>query len=245
MRFHAFAGLAAAAATFSLISVSIPARAQPSAQARLAPDVVAELVAAPDTPGARARLIQHFQAVAADYDAHAREHRAMAKRYRRSPSGSDGKRPGAPDTAVHCDRLADSAAGAASEARALAVAYGGGAPALPVPVHPGNTEPAGTNSADLLEATELRRLVEAAPTPESHARVARHYRALTALLEREARDHRDLAATYRAAPTAADQKRPGAPDTAVHCERLAERVSRMAGEARALANAHAQHGDER
>lgn len=241
MRHYSFVRVALAAAVSSLVFVVLPVTAQPPEAARLAADVVARLVAAPDSPESRARLSEHFLAVAADYDAYAREHSAMAKSYRGTPSGADSKRPGAPDSAVHCDRLAERAADAATEARTLAAVFGSRTPiAAPPPVDA--TQPALTNtsSVDILEATELRRLVEGAPTPESQARVERHYRALTAQLEREAREHRDLAAAYRAAPTAADQKRPGAPDTAVHCERLAERVSRMADEARALATSHGQ-----
>ena len=98
------------------------------------------------------------------------------------------------------------------------------------------------SSADLLEATELRRLIKGPPTSQSHARLERHYRALAAQFERQAREHRDLATAYQAAPIAAEQKRPGVPDTAVHCERLAERVSKMAAEARALA---VRHGEQR
>jgi hypothetical protein len=245
MSTYATARVALAAAMSSLVFAAVPAWSQAPDATPLAADVVAELVAAPDLAANRARLSAHFLAVAADYDGYAREHRAMAKAYRRTPSGSDSKRPGAPDTAVHCDRLADNAAGAASEARALAAAYGGGAPAVPVPAPPGNTERAGTNSADLLTSTELHTLVAVTPTPESHARLARHYQALAARLDRDTREHRDLAAAYRAAPTGAEAKRPGAPDTAVHCERLADRASRMAGEARALASAHAQQRDER
>jgi hypothetical protein len=245
MRPYSSNRVAAAAALSSLVLVGGPARAQPPDEARLSAAVVAELAAAPNAPGARARLSEHFQAVASHYDAYALEHRAMAKAYRRTPSGSDSKRPGAPDTAMHCDRLADNAAGAASEARGLAAAYGGGAPAVPVPAPTGNTEPARTNSADLLKPTELRTLFAGTSTPESHARLERHYLALAATLDRGAREHRALAAGYRAAPTGAETKRPGATDTAAHCERLAERVSRMAGEARALANGHAQQRDER
>ena len=240
MRVSSFARLALAAVS-SLVIVALPADAQPREGARLPANQVAELIAAPDAPGARARLATHFGAVAADYDAQAREHRATAKSYRRAPTGSESKRPTAPDTAVHCDRLADRAADAATEARALAAAYGGGTPAVQVP-SPGikNTAPATSASAEILGPTDLRRLVEGSPTPASHARLARHYLALSTKLNADAREHRDLAAAYRAAPGASDAKRPGAPDTAVHCERLAERVSRMAAEARALASSHAQ-----
>ncbi len=225
----------------------LPATAQPPEAARLAADVVAHLVAAPDSPESRARLSEHFLAVAADYDAYAREHRAMAKSYRGTPSGADSKRPGAPDSAVHCDRLADRAADAATEARTLAAAYGGRTPVAPRP--PVCRDAAARSPARVRPTfsrpTELRGLIEGTPTPKLHARSSATTDALTARLEREAREHRDLAAAYRAAPTAADQKRPGAPDTAVHCERLAERVSRMADEARPSRRVTASSGATR
>ena len=243
---YASARVAFAAIVSSLVLAAVPAWSQAPDATPLTADVVAELVAAPDLPANRARLGAHVLAVAADYDAYALEHRAMAKNYRRTPSGSDSKRPGAPDTAVHCDRLADNAAGAAREARALAAAYAGGAPTVQTPAAATrDTERDQTNHADLLPTTALRTLAEGTQTPESHARLERHYLALAAKLDRAAREHRDLAGAYRAAPTGAETKRPGAPDTAVHCERLVERVSRMAGDARALANGHAQQRDGR
>lgn len=160
---YASARVALAAAMSSLVFAAVPAWSQAPDATPVAADVVAALVAAPDLPAIRARLSAHFLAVAADSDAYAREHRAMAKAYRRTPSGSDSKRPGAPDTAVHCDRLADNAAGAASEARALAAAYAGAGPAVPSPALTGNTEPAKANSADLLKHTELRTLIRRNP----------------------------------------------------------------------------------
>jgi hypothetical protein len=239
MRVSSFTALAAIVS--SLVLVASPAHAQPGDGVRVPAGQVAELVAAPDAPGARARLAAHFAAVAADYEAQAREHSAMAKRYRRAPTASEGKRPASPDTAVHCDRLAERATSAASEARALVAAYGGGTPAVQEPASGiTNTPPARPNSSDLLSPTELRRLAESIHTADSHARLERHYLALAARLEGDAREHRDLAAALRAAPGPSDAKRPGAPDTAVHCERLAERVSGMAADARALASSHAQ-----
>ncbi|AMY08480.1 hypothetical protein LuPra_01680 [Luteitalea pratensis] len=162
MRSYSCARVALAAAVSSLVFVALPARAQPPAEARLAADVVAELVAAPDVPGARARLREHFLAVAADYDARVRQHRAMAEAYRRTPTGSESKRPASPETAVHCDRLADRAAEAATEARELATAYAGSTPVARTVVHPTNqTARPAASSADLLDAAQLRRLVEA------------------------------------------------------------------------------------
>lgn len=194
----------------SLVIVALPAAAQPREEVRVPPTQVAELLAAPGAPGTRARLAAHFAAVA-------------------------------PDTAVHCDRLAERATSAASEARTLVAAYGGGTPAVQEPPSGiKDTPPAGPDSSDLLSPTELRRLAESLPTADSHARLERHYLALAARLEGDAREHRGLAAALRAAPGPSDAKRPGAPDTAVHCERLAERVAGMAAHARALASSHAQ-----
>ena len=232
----------AVAALASLVFASLAVRAQQPEGTRLADNVFAQLVAAPERPGAHALLAEHFLAVAADYDALAREHRAMAKRYRSTPTGSETKRPGAPDTAVHCERLADRAAAAATDARTLAATYGPSSKPAPQTQAPRPTAavlpPA--KSADLLDPTEFRGLVEGTPIPESHARLERHYLALAASLNGDVRDHKALAAAYRAAPSGSETKRPGAPDTAVHCDRLAERVSKLAEEARALATHHAQ-----
>lgn len=244
MRLSLFMAFGAIAS--SLVLVAVPAHAQSREEMRVPVGQVAELVAAPDAPGARARLAAHFAAVAADYEAQASEHSAMAKRYRRAPTASESKRPAAPDTAVHCDRLAERATSAASEARALVAAYGGGPAAVQEPASGiKDTAPAGPHASDLLSPTELRRLAESLPAADSHARLARHYLALAARLEGDAREHRRLAAVLRAVPGPSDAKRPGAPDTAVHCERLAERASGMAAEARALASSHAQQREGR
>lgn len=246
MRTYSFARVAVAAVA-SLVFASLSVRAQQPEGTRLADNVLAQLVAAPEEPGAGALLAEHFLAVAADYDALAREHRAMAKRYRSTPTGSETKRPGAPDTAVHCERLADRAAAAATEARTLGATYVPSGTPAPQGQAPGPTgavlPPA--RSADLLEPTELRGLVEGTPTPESYAGLERHYLALAARLDGDVRDHRALGAAYRRAPSSSETKRPGAPDTAVHCERLAERVSKLAEGARALATHHAQVGRAR
>jgi len=45
---------------------------------------------------------------------------------------------------------------------------------------------------------------------------------------------------YRARPTVAETKRPAGPDTAAHCEFLADNLHKAANEARALSAAHAE-----
>jgi hypothetical protein len=93
-------------------------------------------------------------------------------------------------------------------------------------------------TADLLTSKQARDLVIRANTPDDHMKLSRHFTALAAKYDADAADHRDLAAAYRKAPTASETKRPGAPDTAAHCERFAQSTALAAKEARALAAAH-------
>ena len=79
-----------------------------------------DLITNAKTPTEHRKLAKHFAAVAARYDADATDHVAEAKAYRSAPNASESKRPGSPDTAAHCDRLADAARNAATAARDLA-----------------------------------------------------------------------------------------------------------------------------
>jgi hypothetical protein len=97
-----------------------------------------------------------------------------------------------------------------------------------------------SRTADLLSSTDLRALVAAAATPADHTRISRHFAAVAAGYDADARAHRELAVLYRKSPTASETKRPGAPDTAAHCERLASRATEAAREARHLADGHAR-----
>lgn len=97
---------------------------------------------------------------------------------------------------------------------------------------------ANAQTADLLTSKQARDLVVTANTSDDHMKLSRHFTALAAKYDAEAADHHDLAAAYRKAPTASETKRPGAPDTAAHCERFAQSTARAAKEARALAAAH-------
>jgi hypothetical protein len=68
-------------------------------------------------------LQKHFLALAAKYDADAKEHAAEAVAYRKNPSFADTKSPVGPGTAAHCDRFAELDREAAKEARELASAH--------------------------------------------------------------------------------------------------------------------------
>jgi len=66
------------------------------------------------------KLSKHYAALAAQYESQAADHAAIADVERKGPNATESKRPGAPGTALHCDRLADGLRTAAKEARAVA-----------------------------------------------------------------------------------------------------------------------------
>ena len=73
-----------------------------------------------------------------------------------------------------------------------------------------------------LSKKQLADLVATSKTAADHRKLAQHYRAMAAKHELEAKEHVELAAKYKAHPTASESKRPGAPDTAAHCLMYAE-----------------------
>jgi hypothetical protein len=204
---------------------------------RLTADQVKELAASGSAVDHQ-KLSRHFAAVAAEYEADAAEHGALAKAYKARPGASDTKRPGSVDTAAHCERLAEFAHRAATAARQMASAHAGmpdkDASAASIPA------PAERRFGDPLEAAEVKALVESAMSPVDHQRLTRHFNVLAARFDRDAAAHQALATALRASPNPSETKRPGAPDTAAHCERLASLASQAAAEARQLATAHEQ-----
>jgi|SRR5581483_22392 len=96
----------------------------------------------------------------------------------------------------------------------------------------------GNKSSDLLTAKQVQELTATAKTPADHMKLSKHFAALAAKYDAEAADHDAIAKAYRRMPNAGESKRPGAPDTAIHCDRLAEYARNSAKEARALATAH-------
>ena len=73
------------------------------------------------------------------------------------------------------------------------------------------------HSSKILSRKQLADLVSTAKTADDHRKLAEHYRAMATQHEVEADEQVELAAKYRANPTASESKRPGAPDTASHC----------------------------
>ncbi|MBS1985938.1 MAG: hypothetical protein JST16_17390 [Bdellovibrionales bacterium] len=107
----------------------------------------------------------------------------------------------------------------------------GGALTLPLS---GNAQTAGKT----LSKKQLAELVATAKTAADHRKLAEHYRAAAAKHEAEAKEHVELAAKYRANPTASETKRPGAPDTASHCMTFAEHCRKQAAIMNEMAAMH-------
>ncbi len=96
----------------------------------------------------------------------------------------------------------------------------------------------GQSSGKALSKKQLADLVANAKTAADHRRLAEHYRAMAAKHELEAKEHIELAAKYRAHPTASETKRPNAPDTASHCVMYAEHCRKAAKSMSDLAAMH-------
>jgi len=112
--------------TFALaltLAAARTAAAQGKAPDLLTPNQVKELTASAATPADHLKLSRHYAALAAQYDAEAVDHAAIANVERTLPNPAETKRPGSPGTALHCDRLADNLRLAAKEARAVAAAH--------------------------------------------------------------------------------------------------------------------------
>jgi hypothetical protein len=169
-------------------------------------------------------IIEPHAVVPTEFESEVVRHRLEAAALRAAPNASESKRPGAPGTAVHCDRIADRLEKAAGTGYAAPTATA--APVLQA------------SPKDILSEKELTNLIANAKTPADHRKVARHYAAVAAKYEADATDHVAEANAYRKAPSASESKRPGGPDTAVHCDRLAELSRELAKTARELATYH-------
>ena len=93
-------------------------------------------------------------------------------------------------------------------------------------------------SGKIVSKKQLLELVGTAKTADDHRKLAEHYRAVAAKHEAEAKEHVELAAKYRANPTASESKRPGSPDTASHCTTFAEHCRKQAGIMNEMAAMH-------
>ena len=117
--------LVARNATHSVTAVLQSATPAPVVKASdlLSSQQVKDLIATAKTPADHVKLQKHFLALAAKYEADAKEHAAEAQAYRKNPSFMESKNPVGPGTAAHCDRFAELDREAAKEARDLAAAH--------------------------------------------------------------------------------------------------------------------------
>lgn len=92
----------------------------------------------------------------------------------------------------------------------------------------------------MLSKNEVKALVANGNSPGDHMKLADYYRIRAEQLQAEASEHAEMAKTYRARPAVSDVKRPGASDTASHCEALSKNLANAAREARTLSEAHAE-----
>ena len=89
-----------------------------------------------------------------------------------------------------------------------------------------------------LSKKELNALLARMSTPQDHLRLAAHFEALSKRYEMESAEHTGMAKMYRTKPTVSETKHPMAPDTAAHCDYLAESMGKAAKEAHMMAMAH-------
>jgi hypothetical protein len=191
---------------------------------------VQELVARADTPADHLQLQRHFTNLAGRYDANARRHTAMARRY----GGNPNRRANTAGPA-HCKRLAQVATQSASVFRELAMHHERLAAGLPsTPPSAGAPFEEGAGTTDLLSEAQAQELAAGARTPGEHLQLQKHFAALAAQHTVDADSHARMARAYRGNPNRRTRSA-----GARHCERLARLARESAAAARALAGEHA------
>lgn len=92
----------------------------------------------------------------------------------------------------------------------------------------------------LLSKQELKSLIGSAKSVPDHERLARHFDAKASELEAESKEHRELAAQYKANPTMHQSKHPMSAETAGHCQYFADDLQKASQRARQMAADHRQ-----
>ena len=93
-------------------------------------------------------------------------------------------------------------------------------------------------SGKTMSKKEVAMLIEKANTPAEHNKLAKYYRQQADKFEADAKDHSEMGKMYKARPSAAGLKVAMSPDSAVHCEYIAESLRNAAKKARELASEH-------
>jgi hypothetical protein len=214
------------AAGAAILGLSLGAAAQTSPALLNSLDVQ-RLVASND-PAANARLLDHFTALAATYEAEAREHSAMAQGFSGNPNHP------AVGMSEHCKRLAEIATQEAATIKEIAAYHAQLATGAAATV-PKNAAPyqAGKGATVPTEA-HLHELAMSARTPADHRALEEYYVTVATKNDAAAAEHVTMAQSYRASA------RKGAADPATHCDRMVMLSRDAAKEARAAAAQHRQ-----
>jgi hypothetical protein len=194
-----------------------------------------EFVANASTPAEHAQLSKHFLEMSERYIADADTHVVMAAEYRRNGVNAN-RRFG--DPGIHCDRIAQRAREAASDARELAtlherLAAGGPTSDAKAPTKGPVLSMSKVRFPDLLTPKQAQELVANARTRADLTKLGKHFAAEAARYKADADSHAAMAAGYRGS-----NRRGGLEAAAVHCDRLVERVRDAATAARELATYH-------
>jgi hypothetical protein len=99
---------------------------------------------------------------------------------------------------------------------------------------------AATINAQALPSGEVKKLTATAKTSADHLKLAKHYEAVAAKHELDAKEHESLAELYSKNPTGHEQKHPMSGQTAQHCKFYAEHCRKAAEAARQVAAAHTE-----
>ena len=217
-----------AVAVLVLVGTATFAAAQAPSGVLLNKLEVQKLVAE-ETPIGSLTLAAHFNALADDYLAEARSHRAMGAAYK-----ANANRSAATTAGSHCERLAALATESATAARELAKYHTDLADGKAVVVPKGAAALHAGQGAPEPTADQLHKLAKTARTRTDHLALAEYFDTVAKKNATAAEDHVAMASAYRAGV------RKGIYDPAVNCDRLARIAREAAKEATNAANLHKQ-----
>jgi hypothetical protein len=95
-----------------------------------------------------------------------------------------------------------------------------------------------SHTPDTWTMKDLKQAIATAKTADDHNRIAQYYRIDAGRLKTQAKEHAELAETYRKSPTYHEQKHPMSGQTAGHCQWLADQYAQMAEKELDLAKDH-------
>lgn len=214
------------AASAVIIGLALGATAQ-TPPALLSSLEVQQLVKSND-PNANARLRDHFTALAATYEAEARQHATMAQGFSGNPNHP------APGMAEHCKRLADIATQEAATVKEIAAYHAKLAAGATAAIPTTGTAYEGGKGATVPSEKQLHEMAMDARTSADHHALEEYYMTVATKGDAAAAEHVTMAQMYRASA------RKGGADPAAHCDRMVTLSRAAAKEARAAAAEHKQ-----